>query len=98
MTTGPLHWELLIRARAVDNQLFVAACAPARLPEGERVKGEYVSWGNSMCVDGMGRKVGEVEGGGEGIWVGEIDIAGLAAVREGIPVGRQKRVDVYSRG
>ena len=31
-TTGPLHWELLQRARAVDNQLFVASCSPARNP------------------------------------------------------------------
>lgn len=30
MTTGPVHWELLARARAVDNQLFVATCSPAR--------------------------------------------------------------------
>lgn len=29
-TTGPLHWELLLRGRATDNQLFVAACSPAR--------------------------------------------------------------------
>ena len=29
-TTGPLHWELLQRARATDNQLFVATCSPAR--------------------------------------------------------------------
>jgi omega-amidase len=30
--TGPLHWELLQRARAVDNQLFVLTCSPARMP------------------------------------------------------------------
>jgi predicted amidohydrolase len=30
MTTGPLHWELLQRGRAVDNQLFVSMCSPAR--------------------------------------------------------------------
>lgn len=30
MTTGPLHWELLQRARAVDNQVFVMSCSPAR--------------------------------------------------------------------
>ena len=32
MTTGPAHWELLQKARAVDNQLFVATCSPARDP------------------------------------------------------------------
>ena len=30
MTTGPAHWELLFRARALDNQCFLAGCAPAR--------------------------------------------------------------------
>lgn len=30
MTTGPAHWQLLQKARAVDNQLFVATCSPAR--------------------------------------------------------------------
>ena len=33
VTTGPAHWELLQRARAVDNQLFVATCSPARDPD-----------------------------------------------------------------
>jgi hypothetical protein len=31
--TGPVHWELLAKARAVDNQLFVATCSPARNPD-----------------------------------------------------------------
>lgn len=30
MTTGPAHWELLAKSRAVDNQMFVAVCSPAR--------------------------------------------------------------------
>jgi len=30
MTTGPLHWELLQRGRAVDNQVYVSMCSPAR--------------------------------------------------------------------
>lgn len=34
-TTGPLHWELLARARAVDNQIFVAVCSPARSSDPE---------------------------------------------------------------
>ncbi|KAH9805124.1 Omega-amidase [Citrus sinensis] len=45
MTTGPLHWELLQRARATDNQLYVATCSPAR-DEGAG----YVAWGHSTLV------------------------------------------------
>jgi predicted amidohydrolase len=48
-TTGPVHWELLQRARAVDNQLFVAACSPARSPEAS-----YQAWGHSTVVSPWG--------------------------------------------
>jgi predicted amidohydrolase len=43
--TGPLHWELLARARAVDNQCFVITCSPARNPEAG-----YQAWGHSTVV------------------------------------------------
>lgn len=46
MTTGPAHWECLIRGRAVDNQLFVAAISPAR-----DASASYVAWGNSTVVN-----------------------------------------------
>lgn len=50
MTTGPLHWELLLRGRAVDTQCFVAGIAPAR------TKGAgYQSYGNTMLVDPWGK-------------------------------------------
>ncbi|XP_059284015.1 omega-amidase, chloroplastic-like isoform X2 [Lycium ferocissimum] len=45
MTTGPLHWELLQRARAADCQLYVATCSPAR-DSGS----SYVAWGHSTLV------------------------------------------------
>ncbi|XWS70203.1 hypothetical protein CRYUN_Cryun03dG0028300 [Craigia yunnanensis] len=45
MTTGPLHWELLQRARATDNQLYVATCSPAR-----DAGAGYVAWGHSTLV------------------------------------------------
>lgn len=48
MTTGPLHWSLLTRCRAVDNQAFVAVVSPAR------VNSNYVAWGHSMVVDPWG--------------------------------------------
>jgi omega-amidase len=44
-TTGPLHWELLAKARAVDNQLYVATCSPARNPDSP-----YQAWGHSTLV------------------------------------------------
>ena len=45
MTTGPAHWELLQRGRAIDNQLFVATCSPARNPDAS-----YQAWGHSTVV------------------------------------------------
>jgi omega-amidase len=45
MTTGPAHWELLARGRAVDNQLYVATPSPAR----DTAAG-YVAWGHSTVV------------------------------------------------
>ena len=55
MTTGPLHWKLLARARACDNQLYVAAVSPARDPTSE-----YVAYGHSMLVNPLAEV--EVEG------------------------------------
>ena len=49
-TTGPAHWELLQKARAVDNQLFVATCSPARNSELS-----YQAWGHSTAVDPFGK-------------------------------------------
>jgi hypothetical protein len=56
MTTGPLHWELLQRARAVDNQLFVASIAPA-----QDKNADYVSWGHSQVVDPWGKVIAKTE-------------------------------------
>ncbi|MCD8161415.1 MAG: carbon-nitrogen hydrolase family protein [Clostridiales bacterium] len=80
MTTGPLHWELLLRARAVDNQLFVAACAPARDTEAG-----YVSYGHSLVADPWGQVL--ADGGTEaGILAVELDFGAVNAARRQIPV------------
>eukprot|EP00966_Prymnesium_polylepis_P204938 4747992-Prymnesium_polylepis.1 len=50
MTTGPIHWELLAKARAVDNQAFVAVPSPARNPSAG-----YQAWGHSSVVDPWGK-------------------------------------------
>lgn len=46
MTTGPAHWELLLRGRAIDNQLYVAGIACAR-----DTSASYTSWGHSSVVN-----------------------------------------------
>ena len=59
MTTGPAHWELLLRQRAVDNQLFTVGTAPAR-----DESGSYVAWGHSMVCEPWGGIVHQCGTGG----------------------------------
>ncbi|TPX61841.1 hypothetical protein PhCBS80983_g00756 [Powellomyces hirtus] len=92
MTTGPLHWELLQRARAVDNQIYVAACSPAR-DENEAGAG-YVAYGHSSVVDPMGVVVGTTDGK-EDIVYADVDLARIDEARKSIPVTSQRRFDVY---
>lgn len=91
MTTGPAHWELLLRARALDNQTFVAACSPARdlSPDAS-----YKAWGHSMVVDPWGTVLGSAKEGPDLILV-DIDMARLEYVRTSIPVRNQRRSDIY---
>jgi len=90
MTTGPLHWELLQRARASDNQLFVAAVSPAR---GDDPTG-YVAWGHTTLSDPWGKVIGKLDEK-EGILLTEIDLEEIKAIRQQIPITTQKRGDMY---
>ncbi|KAF9475311.1 carbon-nitrogen hydrolase [Pholiota conissans] len=90
LTTGPLHWELLQRSRAVDNQVFVSMCSPAR-----DLTAGYHAWGHSMVVDPMGRVLSEA-GEGEEVIYADIDPNVLRDTRAGIPVTVQRRFDVYT--
>jgi predicted amidohydrolase len=56
MTTGPLHWQLLVRSRALDSQLFVAAVCCAR----DMASG-YVAYGHSMLVGPMGNVLAQAQ-------------------------------------
>ncbi|PNF42006.1 Omega-amidase NIT2 [Cryptotermes secundus] len=89
MTTGPLHWELLQRARAVENQVFVATIAPA-----QDKNADYVSWGHSQVVDPWGKVIAKTEFD-EGIVYADIDLKVVDEVRQQIPVFRQRRTDLY---
>ncbi|KAF8758603.1 putative oxidoreductase C terminal [Rhizoctonia solani] len=89
LTTGPLHWELLQRARAVDNQIYVAMCSPAR-----DMSAGYHAWGHSMVVDPMGKVIATTEHE-EAIIHADIDPEVIRKTRSGIPVTIQRRFDVY---
>jgi omega-amidase len=90
MVTGPAHWELLQRARAVDNQLYVVACSPAR----DEISGGYVAWGHSSVISPWGEVIASA-GVQEEILYSELDIDNVDAMRQSIPCWSQKRLDVY---
>ncbi|GAA5914197.1 hypothetical protein JCM5296_003882 [Sporobolomyces johnsonii] len=90
LTTGPLHWDLLQRGRAVDNQMYVAMCSPARATSGEG----YKAWGHSGCSDPMGKFVTQLDEK-EGIAYADIDLSVIDKARAGIPVTVQRRFDIY---
>lgn len=93
MTTGPAHWELLQRSRALDNQLFVATCSPAR----DTTSGGYVAYGHSTVVDPWGTVIATTEHG-EDIVYADLDLAKVDEVRQNIPIRAQKRSDLYELG
>lgn len=89
MTTGPAHWELLLRARAVDNQVFVAAAAPAR-----NENDAYISYGHSAIVDPWGKIIADA-GENEGIIYGIIDLPLIDKIRRELPLIKHRRSDLY---
>lgn len=90
MTTGPAHWELLFRARALDDQVFMAGCSQARNTEA----GGYVSYGHSIIVSPWGEVLAQMDEK-EGMIVQEIDLSATEKIREQLPVLRQRRTDLY---
>ncbi|MEA2412743.1 MAG: deaminated glutathione amidase [Thermoleophilaceae bacterium] len=78
--TGEAHWELLLRARAVENQAFVVAPAQA----GEYPPGQP-AYGNSMIVDPWGEILARAPGEGETFVAADLDFARLADVRAKLP-------------
>ena len=84
-TTGHAHWELLLRARAVENQCYVIAAAQGGTHETGRR-----TWGHSMIVDPWGEVLG-VQPEGEGIVMAELDPARIASVRMQLPALQHRR-------
>lgn len=84
-TTGRAHWELLLRARAIENQCYVIAPAQGGTHENGRR-----TWGHSMVVDPWG-EVLNVLPEGEGVVMAELDPARITSVRSQLPALAHRR-------
>ena len=89
MTTGPAHWELLFRQRAVDNQCFTVGVSPAR-----DEAGSYVAYGNSLAVDPWGTVLCRA-GAEETTLYADLELERLEAVRAQLPILSARRTDLY---
>ncbi len=89
LTTGPAHWETLIRTRAIDNQVFVVATSPA-----SNKNANYVAYGHSMVCNPWGEIIskGSFE---ERIVYAELDKNMINTIREELPLLKNRREDIY---
>ncbi len=91
MTTGPVHWHLTARARALDNQVYFIAVSPSR---NESSGYGYVAYGHSLVADPWGKIIAEA-GTGEEILNAIIDLDYIYKIRKELPLLNHLRQDLY---
>jgi deaminated glutathione amidase len=90
LATGRDHWEVLLRARAIENQVFLIA--PNQVGEAPP---HYSSYGRSMIVDPWGVVLATAPDG-EGFAVAKLDLVALERIREELPSLASRRPEAYS--
>jgi len=90
VSTGKDHWEILCRARAIENQVYILA--PAQI--GKSPESDYINYGRSLIVDPWGIVITQAPDE-ETIIISEIDIDRIYRIREQVPVLNQRRPDLY---
>lgn len=92
VSTGRAHWEVLLRARAVENQCFVIAAAQIGFHNKKRE-----SYGHAMVVNPWGTILGEANPDQDlDVVVAELDFGKLQSVRANMPCFEHRRDDVYN--
>ncbi len=89
MVTGPAHWAITARVRALDNQVYYGLCSPAR-KDGEG----YIAYGHTLITNPWGEIIGELDGQ-EGVLIKDIDFSFVQEVREQLPLLKHRKEDVY---
>lgn len=89
MTTGPAHWELLFRSRALDNQAYCVGVAPALNKEAS-----YHSYGHSIVTTPWGEVLAQCDEK-EQVITCSVDLSEIKKIREELPLLKNKREDLY---
>jgi predicted amidohydrolase len=90
--TGTDHWEVLLRARAIEDQCFMVA--PTQWGAyGAPEKGRC-SYGNSMAIDPWGRVLSRAPDEGDGVWFADLDLTELRRIRASLPALQHRRLGI----
>ena len=89
LTTGPAHWDISMRARALDNQVYFAAVSPAR-----DMEGVYQAYGSSCIATPWGDFLAKADEK-ETIVYGDIDLDYVESVRQQLPLLKHRREALY---
>lgn len=84
-TTGQAHWEILLRARAIENQCYVLASAQGGTHDSGRR-----TWGHSMLIDPWGKILNCLEDG-EGVVIADLDMDAMQKIRNNLPALKHRR-------
>ena len=89
LTTGPAHWEILFKSRALDNQVYAIGVAPALDKDAS-----YNSFGHSIAVNPWGEIIEELDYD-ENLKLVQIDLDEIKRIREEIPILKNRRTDLH---
>jgi len=89
MITGPAHWHIIARARAIDNQVFFITASPAR-----DENADYIAYGHSLVCDPWGEIIAESDEK-ENILYGILDLDMIPRIRKQLPLLLHRREEIY---
>lgn len=89
LTTGPAHWKLIFRARALDNQVFTLGVSPAL-----NKSSSYNAYGHSIVCNPWGEAIAEAKYD-EKLTIAELDLKEITKIREELPILNNIRSDIY---